>query len=283
MPPKAKDGTQPPQLETGCLRIGKDSSRITVSGNSFCDSYVGEGAIHRKLNDELAGGMVLEELERSLISQGHRFATETDTEVVAHLVSREVEGGKSPQDAVATVLRGHALLASFPQVDAARIGVTGAPSQAALEALDAAARIADPTGANGAALLVRPKSDDAPAFIADEAARLRASTAFSAGARALDSALAELAKIYPDYKGQGYEIAGFVWWQGHKDQNADEADDLVALALVAGTNLREVGKRGLAALSFICIPPGSAVVYRLIVYVIAYLMAGLVVARNRGR
>jgi alpha-galactosidase len=31
------------------------------------------------------------------------------------------------------------------------------------------------------------------------------------------AALAELAKIYPDYKGQGYEIAGFVWWQGNKD------------------------------------------------------------------
>ena len=25
------------------------------------------------------------------------------------------------------------------------------------------------------------------------------------------AALADLAKIYPDYKGQGYEIAGFVW------------------------------------------------------------------------
>ncbi len=33
------------------------------------------------------------------------------------------------------------------------------------------------------------------------------------------AALADLAKIYPDYKGQGYEIAGFVWWQGHKDQS----------------------------------------------------------------
>jgi alpha-galactosidase len=31
------------------------------------------------------------------------------------------------------------------------------------------------------------------------------------------TALANLAKIYPDYNGQGYEIAGFVWWQGHKD------------------------------------------------------------------
>lgn len=27
------------------------------------------------------------------------------------------------------------------------------------------------------------------------------------------------AKFYPQYADQGYEIAGFVWWQGHKDQN----------------------------------------------------------------
>ena len=31
------------------------------------------------------------------------------------------------------------------------------------------------------------------------------------------AALKNLARIYPGYKGQGYEIAGFVWWQGHKD------------------------------------------------------------------
>ncbi len=31
--------------------------------------------------------------------------------------------------------------------------------------------------------------------------------------------LAELDKHMPGYEGQGYEIAGFVWWQGHKDQN----------------------------------------------------------------
>lgn len=60
MPPKAKDGTQPPQLDTRCLRVAKDSSRITVTGNSFCDSYIGEGAIKRKLNDQLAGGIALE-------------------------------------------------------------------------------------------------------------------------------------------------------------------------------------------------------------------------------
>ncbi len=60
MPPKAKDGTQPPQLDTRCLRIAKDSSRIAVTGNSFCDSYVGEGAVKRKIGDQLAGGIALE-------------------------------------------------------------------------------------------------------------------------------------------------------------------------------------------------------------------------------
>ncbi|MCF8070502.1 MAG: arginase family protein [Desulfobacterales bacterium] len=36
----------------------------------------------------------------------------------------------------------------------------------------------------------------------------------------------------------------------------------------------EAGKRGLDGLSFICIPPGSAVAYRTIVYVIMYMLAG---------
>lgn len=45
----------------------------------------------------------------------------------------------------------------------------------------------------------------------------------------------------------------------------------------------EVGLRGLTGMSFICIPPGSAVIYRVIVYVIAYLMAGLAMRRRRGK
>lgn len=35
--------------------------------------------------------------------------------------------------------------------------------------------------------------------------------------------LKNLEKYYPGYNGQGYEVAGFVWWQGHKDQNAAHA------------------------------------------------------------
>ena len=36
--------------------------------------------------------------------------------------------------------------------------------------------------------------------------------------------LKNLPKYLPGYQGQGYEIAGFVWWQGHKDQSAALAD-----------------------------------------------------------
>lgn len=32
--------------------------------------------------------------------------------------------------------------------------------------------------------------------------------------------LKDLEKYYPGYKGQGFEVTGFVWWQGHKDQSA---------------------------------------------------------------
>ena len=47
------------------------------------------------------------------------------------------------------------------------------------------------------------------------------------------NALKNIADIYPGYKGKGYDLAGFVWFQGHKDHgNADVAkeyeDNLVA-------------------------------------------------------
>ena len=35
--------------------------------------------------------------------------------------------------------------------------------------------------------------------------------------------LKNLKDYYPGYQSQGFEVAGFVWWQGHKDQNAAHA------------------------------------------------------------
>jgi agmatinase len=34
-------------------------------------------------------------------------------------------------------------------------------------------------------------------------------------------------------------------------------------------------------MSFICIPPGSAIVYRVIVYTIAYLLAGMALSKKQ--
>ena len=36
---------------------------------------------------------------------------------------------------------------------------------------------------------------------------------------AIHTALNNFDELFPQFKDQGYEIAGFVWWQGHKDQN----------------------------------------------------------------
>jgi glucosamine--fructose-6-phosphate aminotransferase (isomerizing) len=43
-------------------------------------------------------------LREELIGEGRNFESETDTEVVGHLVAREIERGSSPQDAVAAIL-----------------------------------------------------------------------------------------------------------------------------------------------------------------------------------
>jgi len=40
---------------------------------------------------------------------------------------------------------------------------------------------------------------------------------------AIHDVLNNFNKLFPQYKAQGYEIAGFVWWQGHKDGNAAHA------------------------------------------------------------
>jgi alpha-galactosidase len=37
-------------------------------------------------------------------------------------------------------------------------------------------------------------------------------------------ALKNLDKIVPGYEGQGYEIAGFAWWQGHKDSGSSKEE-----------------------------------------------------------
>lgn len=41
--------------------------------------------------------------------------------------------------------------------------------------------------------------------------------------RDIHAVLDNLPQFFPSYEGQGYEVSGFAWWQGHKDQNAAHA------------------------------------------------------------
>jgi glucosamine--fructose-6-phosphate aminotransferase (isomerizing) len=64
---------------------------------------------HPHATDELAlvhNGIIenFRPLRGELEARGRKFESETDTEVVAHLVSEQVEAGKSPEDAVRAVL-----------------------------------------------------------------------------------------------------------------------------------------------------------------------------------
>ncbi|WP_421839368.1 glutamine--fructose-6-phosphate transaminase (isomerizing) [Novosphingobium sp.] len=64
---------------------------------------------HPHATDEVAlvhNGIIenFKPLRDALIARGRKFESETDTEVVAHLVSEQVEAGHSPQDAVKAVL-----------------------------------------------------------------------------------------------------------------------------------------------------------------------------------
>lgn len=92
------------------------------------------------------------------------------------------------RDEIEAVARAQTLLGA-----GAKLGIAGAPSAAALDALDAAARMADPVGRDGATILIRPDNADAPELITEDTARNRAGVALAAGARALDAALADLA------------------------------------------------------------------------------------------
>ncbi|MFK7767833.1 MAG: sialate O-acetylesterase [Mariniblastus sp.] len=68
--------------------------------------------------------------------------------------------------------------------------------------------------------------DKAPSWVEGEAKKevnWYAGRQYDADVGHAKEVLANLKKYYPSYAGQGYEVAGFVFWQGHKDQNAAHA------------------------------------------------------------
>jgi len=61
------------------IRVAKDSGRITITGNNFCNSYLGEGKVRRKLEDpnpvqiDVGSGIVLEDAEHVVVT-GNSFS-----------------------------------------------------------------------------------------------------------------------------------------------------------------------------------------------------------------
>ena len=68
-------------VRTHALRIGPGSGRITVTGNNFSDSYIGDGRKRAK-NDQAAAGLVLEGTSDVAVS-GNVFSGLTDKAVRA--------------------------------------------------------------------------------------------------------------------------------------------------------------------------------------------------------
>lgn len=152
--------------------IGRAAARLGV--------WAKDAALAEVLAQRIKAGQIALDppLMRAALSDGAELA------VSAALI----HWPRERREELEAVSRAQTLLAA-----GAKLGIAGAPSQAALDALEAAARLADPSGRDGASILVRPDADAAPVLLADEIAREKASAAIAAGARALDAALAELA------------------------------------------------------------------------------------------
>lgn len=61
-------------MKTDAVRVGPASGRITITGNNFSNSYIGEGGIKRRKNDEAAAGLTLEST-RDLVISGNLFSS----------------------------------------------------------------------------------------------------------------------------------------------------------------------------------------------------------------
>lgn len=61
-------------MKTDAVRVAQTSGRITITGNSFCNSYIGDNSVRRRNNDLAAAGLTLEATSDVVIS-GNGFSS----------------------------------------------------------------------------------------------------------------------------------------------------------------------------------------------------------------
>ena len=61
-------------MKTDAVRIGPESNRITLTGNSFSNSFIGNGEVRRRKNDLAASGLVLEGTSDNVVT-GNGFSS----------------------------------------------------------------------------------------------------------------------------------------------------------------------------------------------------------------
>jgi hypothetical protein len=76
-------------MKTDALRIGPNSGRIAVTGNSFSNSYIGDGKVKRGTEDLAAAGVVLAGASDLAIS-GNTFSSVAPTAIAADKGTRRV-------------------------------------------------------------------------------------------------------------------------------------------------------------------------------------------------
>ncbi|MCA9062488.1 MAG: right-handed parallel beta-helix repeat-containing protein [Planctomycetaceae bacterium] len=74
-------------MKTDALYIGPDSGRITVTGNNFCNSFIGPQTVKRAVDDLAAAGLILDGTSHNVIS-GNVFSS---------LTTKAIELRNSPQ------------------------------------------------------------------------------------------------------------------------------------------------------------------------------------------
>jgi parallel beta-helix repeat protein len=76
-------------MKTHAIIVSANSGRLAITGNSFCNSYIGEGSIRRSTDDMEAGGILLAETSDISMS-GNQFSSLTGPAITLQGKSQRV-------------------------------------------------------------------------------------------------------------------------------------------------------------------------------------------------